>query len=105
MGTAFLSSPTSGLFDVEDPAASPSTPDSPFAPANLFNVRGMVAVITGGATGTNIFREAVDGITACLAGIGLMMATALESNGATVYILGRRLGRLEEAAQENNVRV
>ena len=34
-----------------------------------------------------------------------MMATALESNGATVYILGRRLDRLEKAARENNVRV
>ncbi|TFK40454.1 hypothetical protein BDQ12DRAFT_679439 [Crucibulum laeve] len=53
--------------------------------ANIFNVEGLVAVITGGGTG-----------------IGLMMATALENNGATVYIVGRRRDVLEQAARENN---
>lgn len=33
-----------------------------------------------------------------------MMAKALENNGATVYIVGRRLDVLEKAAEENNVR-
>ncbi|KAF1939251.1 NAD(P)-binding protein [Clathrospora elynae] len=50
-------------------------------PSSLFNVKGLVAVITGGGTG-----------------IGLMMAKALEANGAIVYILGRRQEVLEKAA-------
>ena len=38
-------------------------------------------------------------------GIGLMMAKALENGGATVYIIGRRVGTLERAASENSVRL
>ncbi|KAI9743096.1 MAG: hypothetical protein M1818_003391 [Claussenomyces sp. TS43310] len=49
---------------------------------NLFAVKDLVAVITGGGTG-----------------IGLMMARALALNGASkVYIIGRRKNVLEEAA-------
>jgi len=54
-------------------------------PTCLFNVEGQVAVVTGGGTG-----------------IGLMIATSLEHNGATVYIIGRRLDVLQKAALENN---
>lgn len=32
-----------------------------------------------------------------------MIATALENNGATVYIVSKRLSVLEEAARKNNV--
>ena len=50
----------------------------------LFGVKGMVFVITGGGTG-----------------IGAMMASALDINGAAkVYILGRRLEKLEEVASK-----
>ncbi|EDR13652.1 uncharacterized protein LACBIDRAFT_188193 [Laccaria bicolor S238N-H82] len=64
---------------------NPTPYASPLHPANIFNVEGLVAVITGGGTG-----------------IGLMMATALENNGATVYIVGRRLEILRKAARENS---
>lgn len=54
-------------------------------PKVLFGVEGQVAVVTGGGTG-----------------IGLLIAKALEHNGATVYIIGRRLYVLEKAASEHN---
>ncbi|KAL9094873.1 MAG: hypothetical protein Q9165_002822 [Trypethelium subeluteriae] len=51
---------------------------------SLFSVNGLVAVITGGGTG-----------------IGLMIAKALEANGAAkVYIVGRRKDVLESAASQ-----
>ncbi|KAJ6070468.1 hypothetical protein N7467_011787 [Penicillium canescens] len=53
--------------------------------ADLFNVNGLVAVITGGGSG-----------------IGLVMAKALEANGASkVYIIGRRLVALEHASKQS----
>ncbi|KAG5635449.1 hypothetical protein H0H81_011226 [Sphagnurus paluster] len=70
------------LFDTGSPTSF--TPP-PFDPTSIFNVNGLVVVITGGATG-----------------IGLMMATALESNGAIVYIIGRRGHMLEKAAEEHS---
>ncbi|EUC39953.1 hypothetical protein COCMIDRAFT_31009 [Bipolaris oryzae ATCC 44560] len=50
---------------------------------DLFSVEGLVAVITGGGTG-----------------IGLMIAKALEHNGAIVYILGRREEVLKNACKQ-----
>ncbi|KAI1281156.1 hypothetical protein F5Y07DRAFT_355594 [Xylaria sp. FL0933] len=55
-----------------------------FAAQNLFNVKGFVAVVTGGGTG-----------------IGLMATQALAANGAKVYITGRRMEALENAAKEH----
>ncbi|KAI0408823.1 hypothetical protein F4802DRAFT_298181 [Xylaria palmicola] len=57
---------------------------------SLFDVTGLVAVVTGGGSG-----------------IGLMAAQALEANGAIVYIIGRRKESLEKAAataKHNNIR-
>ncbi|KAL6890030.1 NAD(P)-binding protein [Trichoderma evansii] len=55
---------------------------SPVQLSDLFGVKGLVAVVTGGGTG-----------------IGLMIAQALEANGAIVYIIGRRIETLESAAK------
>ncbi|TFY77833.1 hypothetical protein EWM64_g6180 [Hericium alpestre] len=52
---------------------------------DLFSLEGMIAVVTGGGSG-----------------IGLMVATALEDKGATVYIVGRRKTVLEAAAKESS---
>ncbi|KAK9851058.1 uncharacterized protein MYU51_011257 [Penicillium brevicompactum] len=58
--------------------------------SNLFNIKGIVAVVTGGGSG-----------------LGLSITIALAVNGAKrVYILGRRIDVLELAAKEiglNNV--
>ncbi|KAI1377818.1 NAD(P)-binding protein [Hypoxylon crocopeplum] len=50
-------------------------------PNDLFDVKGLVAVVTGGGSG-----------------IGLMITQTLEKNGAIVYIIGRRKETLEKAA-------
>ena len=53
---------------------------------DLFSVKGLVAVVTGGGTG-----------------IGLMIAKALEHNGGIVYIIGRREEVLQNACKQANV--
>ncbi|KAI9748253.1 MAG: hypothetical protein M4579_007277 [Chaenotheca gracillima] len=52
---------------------------------NLFSVKGYKCVVTGGGTG-----------------IGLMATQVLAANGATVYITGRRLEVLENAAKTHS---
>ncbi|KAI0178652.1 NAD(P)-binding protein [Hypoxylon sp. FL1284] len=61
-----------------------SQPLAALGAENLFNVNGLVAVVTGGGTG-----------------IGLMITKALVANGVSkVYILGRRLQVLQGAAAQ-----
>lgn len=96
-----------------DPVTSCSdhTPSHRFSLLNLFNVEGMVVVITGGGSGERIWLKAasyeieknIDRHHILMTGIGLIMASALESNGATVYIVGRRGDVLKKAAAENSV--
>ncbi|KAI1841481.1 hypothetical protein JX265_009952 [Neoarthrinium moseri] len=54
----------------------------PLSASSLFCLKGWVAVVTGGGTG-----------------IGLMITQALASNGAKVYITGRRTDVLETTAR------
>ncbi len=83
---------------------------------NLFSVEGLVAVVTGGGTGASIATTRRLRSPGCqqpdernanrrsCTGIGLMIAKALEHNGAIVYIVSRRLDVLMAAASEHNVR-
>ncbi|KAK4613641.1 Short-chain dehydrogenase/reductase VdtF [Fulvia fulva] len=65
---------------------------SKYSAQNLNDVSGLVAVVTGGGGGGT--------------GLGLIIAKTLESNGAKVYITGRRQEKLDEAvkqAEHNNL--
>lgn len=53
--------------------------------SSLFDLRGVVAVVTGGGTG-----------------IGLMISSTLIANGATVYIIGPKQEDLEKVAKVYN---
>lgn len=67
---------------------------------NLFNIDGLVAVITGGGTGKHtLLRLHLSKQSLIFQGIGKMMATALAENGAhKVYIIGRRKEPLNDLA-------
>ncbi|KAM3413906.1 hypothetical protein BST61_g10579 [Cercospora zeina] len=58
-------------------------PSLSYDPRSLNDVAGLVAVVTGGGTG-----------------LGLIIAKTLESQGAKVYITGRRQEKLDEAAKQ-----
>lgn len=60
-----------------------SSPSTSLRVENVFNVSGMVAIVTGGGTG-----------------IGSMIARTLASNGAKVYIISRRIEVLENCVKD-----
>ncbi|THH11656.1 hypothetical protein EW145_g498 [Phellinidium pouzarii] len=65
-----------------------SSPDailSRLTASNIFDLRGVVAVVTGGGTG-----------------IGLMISTSLMANGATVYAIGPDQAKLDAIAKTYN---
>jgi NAD(P)-dependent dehydrogenase (short-subunit alcohol dehydrogenase family) len=65
-----------------DIAADETTHNPELKAASLFDCSHIKAVVTGGGTG-----------------IGLMITQALQENGATVYITGRRKDVLEQTAK------
>lgn len=71
------------FFSTSNTHINMSTTD--FSSSNLFKVDGLTAVITGAGSG-----------------LGLYSAQALAQNGCKVYILGRRLEVLQEAANRFN---
>jgi NADP-dependent 3-hydroxy acid dehydrogenase YdfG len=62
--------------------------DTDYSISSLFSVEGNVVVVTGGGTG-----------------LGKMIATAFATNGAKVYITGRRVEVLKKTAEEINAAV
>lgn len=58
---------------------------SQYTTDTLFNVKGWVAIVTGGGTG-----------------LGLMTANALAANGVKVYITGRRLDKIQAAETQDS---
>ena len=79
------------------------TSTSRFNKQDLYDVSGLVAVVTGGS----FLNQSPMMVKCCLltifakggSGLGLIIAQTLESNGAKVYITGRNEERLQEAVK------
>lgn len=67
--------------------------------SSLFSIKGMVFVVTGGGSGVCQIHIPNHVVLNDFAGIGAMFANTLDVNGAAkVYILGRRMDKLQEVA-------
>jgi NAD(P)-dependent dehydrogenase (short-subunit alcohol dehydrogenase family) len=73
---------------------------SKFNKQDLYDVNGLVAVVTGGSQ-LVVLQQENQKLTLVIggSGLGLIIAQALESNGAKVYITGRNEERLQEAVK------
>jgi NAD(P)-dependent dehydrogenase (short-subunit alcohol dehydrogenase family) len=74
--------------------------------SHLFDISGFVALVTGGGTGIGLMVRRFNTSTLVLREartyLRLQIARGLASNGARVYITGRRKEVLEQAAQGIN---
>lgn len=75
---------------------------SRFNKKDLYDVTGLVAVVTGGSPlHYRVTKQDIRRLTIQIggSGLGLIIAQALESNGAKVYITGRNEERLQQAVK------
>ena len=72
--------------------------------SNIFDLRGVVAVVTGGGTVSGICSDwySTPTINYLIQGIGLMISSTLIANGATVYIVGPGQEQLDVIAKTYN---
>ena len=67
--------------------------------SNMFDLRGVVAVVTGGGSVCDNYSMIGSYLMASVQGIGLMISTTLISNGATVFIVGPGQADLDRCAK------
>lgn len=75
--------------------------------SNIFDLRGVVAVVTGGGTVSARLHVQRSDLTIrfvvhAFQGIGLMISSTLMANGATVYIIGPDQKQLDAIARTYN---
>ena len=83
--------------DTTIPETHTAEPHPSFKIADIFSVEGKVRFALGSPLNVQVVVVSGGGT-----GIGQCIAEGFVANGAKVYIIGRRLGVLEDAAKEMN---